>query len=147
VDSENFETAVRHVKDGEARIHRQRNLIARLERNGHSTELAMTILLSMENILEQMIAHKESIEVHQKQQELIVLRVAMKTRTKGLPKSLVDEPKHWRERAGAIRSLAINMKAPDSRRLMVKIAEHYEKLAQQAEKVVDRRVRTMTFNV
>jgi hypothetical protein len=88
----------------------------------------------METILQQMIAHKESIQLRQKQQELIASGAAVKARRRSASNSLVDEPKYWRERARIVRSLTINMKAAESRRVMAKIAEHYEKLAERVEK-------------
>jgi molecular chaperone GrpE (heat shock protein) len=46
---------------------------------------------------------------------------------------LLNDPKHWRDRAEEIRTLATDIKDPESKRTMLRIAEDYEKLAKRAE--------------
>jgi hypothetical protein len=47
--------------------------------------------------------------------------------------SLINDPKHWRDRAEEIRTLADDMHDEISRQMMLRIAEDYERLAQRAE--------------
>jgi hypothetical protein len=47
--------------------------------------------------------------------------------------SLMDDPKHWILRAEEIRVLAAEMKDIDAKRMLLKIADDYEKLASRAE--------------
>jgi len=44
-----------------------------------------------------------------------------------------NDPKHWRERAEEARVHAEQISDPESKRMMLKIAEDYEKLAKRAE--------------
>jgi hypothetical protein len=46
---------------------------------------------------------------------------------------LLRDPQHWRDRANESRALADKMADPESKRMMLGIAEEYEKLAQRAE--------------
>ena len=46
---------------------------------------------------------------------------------------ILDDPKHWRDRAEEVRSLAEQMSDPETRRIMRGIADDYEKLAKRAE--------------
>jgi truncated hemoglobin YjbI len=57
-----LELAIRHVTEGEARVARQRELIARLKRLGHPTDQSEKLLELLENALQQMIWHKEFIK-------------------------------------------------------------------------------------
>ncbi|HET7021395.1 MAG TPA: hypothetical protein VFI58_11830 [Xanthobacteraceae bacterium] len=41
--------------------------------------------------------------------------------------SILDDPKHWLERAEEARSIADQLSDPDSRRMMLRIAEDYER--------------------
>jgi len=45
----------------------------------------------------------------------------------------LDDPKHWRDRAEEVRTLAEQMSDPETRRIMRGIADDYEKLAKRAE--------------
>jgi len=54
---------------------------------------------------------------------------------------ILDDPKHWRDRAEEVRSLADQMSDPQTRRMLVSVADDYEKLAKRAEQ---RRVKTPT---
>ena len=54
---------------------------------------------------------------------------------------ILDDPKHWRDRAEEVRSLADQMSDPETRRIMRGIADDYEKLAKRAEQ---RRGKTST---
>jgi hypothetical protein len=51
----------------------------------------------------------------------------------------LNDAKHWRDRAAEMRALSIEMKNFETRTLMLKPANDYEKLADRAE---DRRDRT-----
>jgi len=48
--------------------------------------------------------------------------------------SILDDPKHWLERADEARSIADQISDPDSRRMMLRIAEDYERLANHARR-------------
>jgi hypothetical protein len=55
-------------------------------------------------------------------------------------KSLLDNPEHWRERAEEARAQAEQMQDADTRRIMLAVAESYEKMAHKAERrLADRR--------
>jgi hypothetical protein len=47
--------------------------------------------------------------------------------------NLLNDPKHWRERAGAMRALSQQMADLECKRTMLKIADDYESLAERAE--------------
>ena len=51
-----------------------------------------------------------------------------------MPDSVLDNPKHWRERAEEARSIAEQLSDPDAKRMMLRIADDYERLAQHAER-------------
>ncbi len=48
--------------------------------------------------------------------------------------SILDKPEHWQERAEEARSIAEQMSDPDSKRMMLRIAEDYERLAAHARR-------------
>jgi len=50
-----------------------------------------------------------------------------------MPASFINDPKHWRDRAEEMRTLAEAMKDHVSREMILRIAQDYEKLAQRAE--------------
>ena len=54
---------------------------------------------------------------------------------------ILDDPKHWRDRAEKVRSLADGMNDPETRRRLASVADDYEKLAKRAE---ERRGKTST---
>jgi hypothetical protein len=49
-----------------------------------------------------------------------------------MPASFINDPKHWRDRAEQMRTLAEAMKDQISREMVLRIAQDYEKLAQRA---------------
>jgi hypothetical protein len=53
--------------------------------------------------------------------------------------ALIDDPVHWLARAEEARVIAEDMKDPESRRIMLGIADDYEKLAQRAQERLRRR--------
>ena len=46
----------------------------------------------------------------------------------------LNDPLYWQRRADETRNMADNLKHPDAKDAMMKIAESYEQLAQDAEK-------------
>ena len=56
--AEHLEQALRHVRDGEIQVRRQRNIVGRLREGGHSSERAEEILDVMEWSLE---LHRDSL--------------------------------------------------------------------------------------
>ena len=57
-----LEIAIRHIAEGEIKVARQRELVAWLERGGHSTDQAEKLLKLLENIVREMFKHKEVLE-------------------------------------------------------------------------------------
>jgi hypothetical protein len=45
----------------------------------------------------------------------------------------INDPQHWRDRAGEMRALADCMSKPETTAIMAKLAEDYDKLADRAE--------------
>ena len=46
----------------------------------------------------------------------------------------INDPKHWRDRAEEVRTIADQLTDPDSKRRMLRIAKDYEELARRAER-------------
>jgi hypothetical protein len=51
-----------------------------------------------------------------------------------MARSPVNDPKHWRDRAAAMRALAATMKDAETIAIMHRLADDYDKLADRAEK-------------
>ena len=49
-----------------------------------------------------------------------------------VPDSTLDDPKHWQERAEEARSIAEELKDPESKRMLLRIADDYDRLAAHA---------------
>jgi hypothetical protein len=149
VNSSELEIAIRHIEEGRARIRRHQELIASLANRGLPTELAMTILDSMQDVLRQMESHKQYIEGYAKNPPPRMrhspgrtsLAPTERIRSGVMAAIESDETKYWRNRAQHIRALLVSIKNPDSRLVMVKIAEDYEKLARRAEQRLRSRIR------
>jgi hypothetical protein len=45
-----------------------------------------------------------------------------------------DNPDHWRERAAQMRALAVDSKDAEAAKLMLKVADDYDKLADRVER-------------
>jgi hypothetical protein len=54
-----------------------------------------------------------------------------------MPAKIGDDPTHWRSRAERARTIADLMGDPDAKRMMLDVAENYEKLALFAEHRAD----------
>jgi hypothetical protein len=50
-----------------------------------------------------------------------------------MPASLVNDPEHWRNRAREKRALAERLRNDQAKQTMLRIADDYERLAEQAE--------------
>jgi hypothetical protein len=51
-----------------------------------------------------------------------------------MARKLINDPKHWRDRAEEARTLAEQMDDPEAKQMMLGIVESYERLAQRAER-------------
>ena len=51
--------------------------------------------------------------------------------------SPIDDPGYWRKRAQVIRALVENMREPEAKELMLRMAHEYEELAKVAEQRAD----------
>jgi hypothetical protein len=60
---ERFSAVLRHVAIGETNIARQREIVARLERGGHNSLEARSLLASFEEIQDMHIAHRDRLEI------------------------------------------------------------------------------------
>jgi hypothetical protein len=49
-----------------------------------------------------------------------------------MARNSVNDPKHWRDRAAAMRALAHTMKDPEAVKIMNRLADDYDKLADRA---------------
>jgi hypothetical protein len=47
-------------------------------------------------------------------------------------KKPINDPKHWRDRAAAMRALAATMKDPETTAIMYRLADDYDTLADRA---------------
>jgi hypothetical protein len=47
--------------------------------------------------------------------------------------ALINDPQHWHERAEGTRRIAEDMADPEAKRMMLNIADGYDRLAQHAE--------------
>lgn len=61
-DRGHLEMARRHLVEGEARVARQRAIVDNLKARGHSTQLALALLASLQETLRQMRAHRDYLE-------------------------------------------------------------------------------------
>jgi hypothetical protein len=61
------------------------------------------------------------------------LSVFLMWKAKGaMARNSVNDPKHWRDRAAAMRALAHTMKDPEAVKIMNRLADDYDKLADRA---------------
>jgi hypothetical protein len=61
-----------------------------------------------------------------------------------MPCPFLNDPTHWRARAAEMRALADETNDIEASRLILKLAEDYERLAQRAEIRSDGRIPTST---
>jgi hypothetical protein len=54
-----------------------------------------------------------------------------------MPNRLAEDSKHWRDRAVEMRALAKDIPDAETKRLMLKLADDYDKLADRAEILTD----------
>ena len=52
-----------------------------------------------------------------------------------MPSCSIDDPRHRRDRAEEARLVAADMKDPNSKEAMLRIAKHYERLADRAQRL------------
>ena len=52
-------------------------------------------------------------------------------------KALINDPKHWQERAAEARAIAEQFKDPEARLYMLQIAHGYDRLAAHAQSRLD----------
>jgi hypothetical protein len=50
-----------------------------------------------------------------------------------MPSPTVDDPKHWHDRAAEMRALSATMNDIETRAIMLRLADDYNKLADRAE--------------
>ena len=50
-----------------------------------------------------------------------------------MPRRFVDDPKHWYDRAAAMRALADKVNDIEAKAIMLKLADEYDRLAERAE--------------
>jgi hypothetical protein len=51
-----------------------------------------------------------------------------------MPRSQVNDPEHWRDRAATMRVLAAEIKNAEGHAIMLKLADDYDRLADRAVK-------------
>jgi hypothetical protein len=52
-----------------------------------------------------------------------------------MPASLINDPEHWRDRAREKRELAERLRNEQAKQTVLRVANEYERLAEQAEAV------------
>jgi multidrug resistance efflux pump len=57
-----LEEAERHVRDGEARVERQRALVAQMQAHGHPTDEAETLLMRFQDIQKEHVFHRDRLK-------------------------------------------------------------------------------------
>jgi hypothetical protein len=50
-----------------------------------------------------------------------------------MPSSTINDPKHWYDRAAEMRALSATMNDVETRAIMLRLADDYDKLADRAE--------------
>ena len=61
------------------------------------------------------------------------ISVGTGTRCLTTKRRLIDDTNHWRDRADEARAIAASLSDPESKRIMIAIAENYDRLAERAE--------------
>jgi predicted AAA+ superfamily ATPase len=56
------------------------------------------------------------------------------------PLPRIDDPKHWHDRAAEIRALSDTMKSEEALAMMLRLADDYDRLGDQAEERAKRSV-------
>jgi hypothetical protein len=54
-------------------------------------------------------------------------------RSRNVPASLINDPEHWRDRAREKRELAERLTNEQAKQTVLRVANEYERLAEQAE--------------